>query len=137
MTYFRTLHSLNDSDNDQKMILSFVLGEYKKLKERHPNNSLSERDVIRRYYVYCGYIYYRCLCKVQDGEEVSKNDYEDSNFCLHLNTDPEYQPVTDDTGTLNALKRLVSITEKANQFKINLKLRLYESTYLKKLIAAV
>ncbi len=136
VTHFRTSEHIQDSANHQNLILNMVLGEFKKLHDRHPLAQLSGDEVIRWFYVYCGYIFYRCLNRLEQGGIIDKNDYEDSNFCLHLKIDSEFHPVTGDKGTLDALKQLVSITNESHEFQIVLKFRVYQTSDLKKLAAA-
>jgi hypothetical protein len=133
LDHLRTRSDIADSTVHTNLILNMVLGEYNKLKEQHPSIPLSDDEVIRHFYIYCGYIFYRSVYRIKRGGNVDKNDYEDANLCKHLRTNSIFQLVTGDCGTLDALRRLISVTQNDNEFNIRLNLRVYPTSDLEKL----
>jgi hypothetical protein len=129
--HLKTRSDIGDPNVHVDLILSLVLGEYNKLKEGHPSIQLSGEEVIRYFYVYCGYIFYRSVWRIERGGQVKKNDYKDANLCKHLRTNSTFHPVTDDDGILDALQRLTRVTECDRSLNPRLDLRVYRAADLK------
>lgn len=117
---------LKTNDDYYQAILDLIDGEVIKLKRQGVELELREK-VISDAYFYYSYIFFRALKYSKCGTtNVDKNDFEDSNLCLHLRLNSSYILVTADKGMRNALNEAIITLEKLEKPGLNTTLQIKE-----------
>ena len=131
--HLATRSDIQDAQLHPDFILNLVKGEVNKIVAANPDGSVVSGDVVVKFYVYYGYIFYRSLHYIASKGEIDKNDFEDANICLHISTNTPLQLVTNDKGTLEALNCLRASTLNSDHLSIGFEGTVHDTSDLKQL----
>jgi hypothetical protein len=126
--------SLATARDQHERILSSVDGYMRVLEGQGTSDTDLNESIIRHTYIYYSYIIHRAMNLCQNGNTIPPaNDYEDGRMCLHLTLGTSYNFVTDDAGTVEALKGTLSLLTRLDDPEFKTTCEVYDSDYLRNL----